>query len=191
MLLLNWIAQRQAKSKYCVKGNNSILYPESEIANAQLDKSKIIIGSNSHVRGQLLVFNHGGKIEIGDWCFVGRNSYIWSAINIKIGNRVLISHNCTVLDNDTHPINPVDRHLHFSKIVTGGHPKDINLLEEEVIIEDDVLIGTGCIILKGVRIGRGAIIGAGSIVTQNVKSFTIVAGNPAKKIRDIYPEDNE
>ena len=44
------------------------------------------------------------------------------------------------------------------------------------------------IILKGVLVGEGAVIGAGSVVTKDVSSWTIVAGNPARVIREI-PED--
>ena len=53
-----------------------------------------------------------------------------------------------------------------------------------VIIEDDVLIGANAVVLEGIRIGRGAIIGAGSIVTKDVPSNAVVAGNPARYIRD-------
>lgn len=54
-------------------------------------------------------------------------------------------------------------------------------------IEDDVWIGHYAIILPKCKyIGRGAIIGAGSVVTDDVERYTIVAGNPARKIRDRF-----
>lgn len=53
-----------------------------------------------------------------------------------------------------------------------------------VNIDDDVWIGSRVIILPGVRIGRGSIIGAGSVVTKDVSPFTIVAGNPARYIKN-------
>ena len=58
-----------------------------------------------------------------------------------------------------------------------------------IIIEDDVWIGANAIILSGVTIGEGAIIGAGSVVTKNVEPYTIFAGNPAKKIKMRFTED--
>ncbi len=53
-----------------------------------------------------------------------------------------------------------------------------------VIIEDDVLIGANAVILEGVHIGKGAVVAAGSIVTKNVAAGSVVAGSPAKVIKD-------
>ena len=52
-------------------------------------------------------------------------------------------------------------------------------------IEDDCWIGAGVIILQGVTIGKGAVVGAGSIVTKDVEPYSVVVGNPARKIRNI------
>jgi virginiamycin A acetyltransferase len=61
------------------------------------------------------------------------------------------------------------------------------LSDMPLVIEDDVWIGHNAIILPGCKhIGRGAIVGAGSVVTRNVASYTIVAGNPARKLRDRF-----
>ena len=53
------------------------------------------------------------------------------------------------------------------------------------VIEDNVWIGINSTILPGVRIGYGAIVGAGSVVTKDVPAMTIVAGNPARIIKEI------
>ena len=57
------------------------------------------------------------------------------------------------------------------------------------IVEDDVWIGGGAIVMCGVRIGRGAVIAAGAVVTRDVQPYTIVAGVPAKKIRDRFENE--
>jgi acetyltransferase-like isoleucine patch superfamily enzyme len=54
-----------------------------------------------------------------------------------------------------------------------------------IIVEDHAFIGTGAIILSGVRVGTGAIIGAGSVVTKSVPPLTVVAGCPARFIKNI------
>jgi acetyltransferase-like isoleucine patch superfamily enzyme len=166
-------------------GKNSVIHEEAEIANYLNDKSKITIGEHSHIRGQLLLFAHGGNIRIGDYCYIGKNSYIWSAKNITIGNRVLISHNCNIFDSDTHPIDAKKRHEHCKQIITTGHPRICDLNEDPVIIEDDAWIGANSIILKGLTLGKGAVVGAGSVVTADVPPFTLVAGNPARLVKKI------
>ena len=54
-----------------------------------------------------------------------------------------------------------------------------------VIVEDDVLIGANAVVLEGVRIGKGAVVAAGAIVTKDVPPNTVVAGTPARVIKDI------
>lgn len=56
---------------------------------------------------------------------------------------------------------------------------------EPVVVEDDVMIGANAVVLEGVRIGAGAVVAAGAIVVNNVAPYTVVAGVPAKKIKDI------
>jgi len=53
-----------------------------------------------------------------------------------------------------------------------------------VCIGDDVWIGARAVILPGVNIGRGAVIGAGAVVTRNVAANSVVAGVPARLLRD-------
>jgi maltose O-acetyltransferase len=61
--------------------------------------------------------------------------------------------------------------------------------EKPVVIGNDVWIGAGVIILSGVTIGECSVIGAGAVVTKNVEPFTIVAGVPARKIKDVKIEE--
>lgn len=151
----------------------------------------ISVGEHTYVRGELLTFGHGGKISIGDYCYIGEGARIWSSVSVRIGDRVLISHNVNIFDSDTHPIDDfMGRHKQYKDIITTGHPKTIDLGENPVVIEDDVLIACQSIVLKGVTIGRGAVVGAGSVVTRDVAPFTLVAGNPAKFIRAITPPEN-
>jgi acetyltransferase-like isoleucine patch superfamily enzyme len=54
-----------------------------------------------------------------------------------------------------------------------------------ITIEDDVWIGSGAVICDGVHIGEGAVVGAGAVVTEHVPAHTVVAGVPARVIREI------
>jgi acetyltransferase-like isoleucine patch superfamily enzyme len=162
------------------------LLPGSKILNILGIKDAIEIGENTLVIGEILTFGHGGKIQIGKHCYIGENSRIWSAEKIKIGDRVLISHNVNIHDNDGHPIDPHQRHEQFLAIASGGHPRqDIGIKSSPIEIEDDVWLCFNSTILKGVTIGKGSIVGASSVVTKDVPPGTIVAGNPARIIRKI------
>jgi len=159
------------------------------LANNHHQPDSITVGVGTHIRGQLLTFGHGGRITMGAYCYVGDNSKLWSGVNLNIGDRVLIGHNSSIFDCDTHPLNAGDRHEQYLQIITKGHPAEIDLREEPVTIDDDVWIGCNVVVLKGVTIGRGAVIGAGSIVTHSVPPYALVAGNPARVIRELSPDE--
>lgn len=182
MMLANLRAFKQKRGMVC--GPGVVIHPEAKIANMRVPKC-LRIGASTHVRGELLIFAHGGEITIGKYCYIGEHSKLWAARHIQIGDRVLIAHNVTILDNLTHPISASARHNHYRSIIEEGHPKSIDLDEQPVEIGDDVWIGCMSVILRGVIIGQGAIIGAGSVVTTSIPPWTVSAGNPARVIREL------
>jgi acetyltransferase-like isoleucine patch superfamily enzyme len=137
----------------------------------------------------LLVFAHGGRITIGEWCYVGEGTRIWSAGSIVLGDRVLVSHSVNIFDNLTHPIKAAERHAQTKLIMTRGHPSELALGEKPVDIHDDAWIGAGAFVLRSVTVGRGAIVAAGAVVTKDVPPFSIAAGNPAVVIRELSPDE--
>ncbi len=93
----------------------------------------------------------------------------------------------SVLEN--HPIEALTTHPALYERKFGVVQHDL-ARERPLIIEDDVWIGHDVVIVPGCKfIGRGAIIGAGSVVTKDVAPYTVVAGNPARKLRDRYQAD--
>lgn len=60
-----------------------------------------------------------------------------------------------------------------------------------VVLEDDVLIGANAVVVEGVRIGKGAVVGAGSIVLKDVPAGAVVAGNPARIIKEEKTEETK
>jgi acetyltransferase-like isoleucine patch superfamily enzyme len=170
------------------KHPKAVLHDTCRIQNLLKNPQAIQIGAYSHIRGELLTYAHGGKITIGDYCFVGENTHIWSAKEIKIGHRTLIAHDVNIFDSINHPLDPIDRHEQFKAIITKGHPQEIFLEEEPVIIEEDVQIGARAIIHRGVRIGQGSLIGAGAVVTQSFPPFSIISGNPARVFSQVPKE---
>ncbi len=164
------------------------LSSECTVRPHSLQRPSIRIGKSTIVNGELLTFAHGGQITIGSFCFVGRNTFIWSASRIAIGDRVLISHGVNIFDNLTHPLSAADRYQQFMSLLTVGHPKQLDLDEKDIVVEDDALICAGAFILRGVTIGRGAVVGAAAVVTKDVPAWTVVAGNPARVIRTLVQE---
>jgi len=167
--------------------SKALFYSESEVENQQNNPAKIIVGSNTHVRGRLLIFGYGGKICIGKDSYIGKHSNIWSAEYVCIGDNVLISHNVNIIDTNSHEMNYQERAIAFCELIKHGPPlkNTFNVPASRIIIEDNVWISFNVIILKGVKIGKGAIIAAGSVVTKDVQSFTLVAGNPAIFIKKL------
>lgn len=190
-MIFEYYVKKMLGRATCVLGVGSRLGWSASIYNGSADSNTISVGSNSIIKCELLVFPHGGRIAIGDWCYVGEGTRIWSAESIEIGNRVMLSHNVNILDSLTHPLSAKLRHHHLRHILTVGHPKSIDLGERAIRICDDAWIAAGATVLRGVTVGRGAIIGAGAVVTKDVEPWTVVGGNPARVLRHLHPEDVE
>ena len=181
------------KQRYASFLNNATMHssvkilPNASVTNLSQSKNLIIIGKDSVIRGELIIFAHSGKISVGEGCYVGDGSRIWSSESVNIGNRVLISHNVNIHDTDSHSINTELRSQHFYTIMSTGHPKEniFDIKASPVVIDDDVWIGFNSTILKGVKIGKGSVIAACSVVTKDVPPNVIVAGNPAKIVKSI------
>jgi len=116
-----------------------------------------------------------GKIELGDDVGIS-STVIVSQNRVSIGNRVQIGVNCTIVDTDFHPVDPVARARG-----DGGRSAPI-------ILEDDVWLGMNVIVLKGVRIGRGSVVAAGSVVIRDLPCGVLAGGNPARGLRPLAPE---
>lgn len=173
----------------CTLDKTARLYPGARLHNARGLDGKISIGAHSIIRGELTVFGDRAELAIGSWCYVGDGAKIWSVKRITIGNRVLVSHNVSIFDSQTHPLNPYNRHKQFRDILTTGHPGTLDLGQEDVVIDDDVWVGCNSVVLRGVHLNEGCVIGAGSVVTKSIPAFALAAGNPARIIRMLSDEE--
>jgi len=165
--------------------------PEVRVTKASGPKQYIVLGNGSVVAGSFVIESDSGSIKIGDRSFIGGGSFI-SINRIEIGNDVMFSWGCTVMDNDAHSLNWQNRVNDVSDWKRGldeniiGKYKDWSSVESApIIVQDKCWIGFNAIILKGVTIGEGAIVAAGSVVTKDVAPYTLVAGNPARYIKDL------
>ena len=123
----------------------------------------------------------------GERSMVNAPIYINLAENIHIGNNVIIMPYFKCMSAGNVTIEDDVRIAMNVSIITNNHDfyeRDV-LTVKDVHIGKNAWIGAGLTILPGVTIGENAIVGAGSIVTKDVKANTVVAGNPAKFIKEI------
>jgi acetyltransferase-like isoleucine patch superfamily enzyme len=167
-----------------VSKTDAIFHPEARVENLGGDKSKIVVGKGTHVRGTLLVFNYGGKITIGENGYIGEGTRIWSGDSVTIEDNVLISHDVNIVDTNSHELASVERNERYHDLIQNGHWETRgNVLTAPILIKKHAWISFSSIILKGVTIGEGAIVAAGSVVTKDVPDFAVVGGNPAQILR--------
>ncbi|MBK8005211.1 MAG: hypothetical protein IPK12_15105 [Gemmatimonadetes bacterium] len=112
---------------------------------------------------------------IGDRTSINYQTIISVARRVTIGNDVMIAGNTQIFDNPSHPVSPARRLAHDSIALDDAR---------EVTIGDNVWIGSNALILRA-SVGANSIVAAGSVVTKDVPANTLVAGNPARVIRDI------
>ena len=120
---------------------------------------------------RLCGFNIGDEVYIADDLIIVEE--LTDRGNLTIGNRVSIAPRVTLVTS-SHPNS--SRIRPFAPVSQGP-----------IVIEDDAWLGAGCIILPGVRIGRGAVVGANSVVAQDILPLHVVAGQPARTVRELTP----
>lgn len=115
---------------------------------------------------------HSG-ITIGENSLIGEYNVLRGQGGITIGDRVYTS--------------PMVQMLAVNHIFDDPSRPfvDQGITAEGIVVEDDVWIGSGAVVTDDVRIGRGSVVAAGAVVTKDVPPHTVVAGVPARMIREI------
>lgn len=136
-------------------------------------KYSVILSRSTNVRiGPGTEINDSSHFYLGDNSYINGGSFTTGPNStITIGSNCLISYN-VFMRTITH--NYIDKEVLINK---QGHS------ESSIIVEDDVWIGNGAMISGGVTLRRGCVVGMGSVVTKDVPEYAVVAGCPAKIIK--------
>jgi len=131
-----------------------------------------------------------GRVTLGDFALVHGARIICDS-EIAIGDHALISWNVVLMDTYRVPVNPRERRAEL-ELVPQRQPRlaGADVPARPIRIERNVWIGFDACVLPGVTIGEGSVVGAKSVVTENVPPFTVVAGNPARIIRQLASQEN-
>lgn len=131
-------------------------------------KAYMAFGKRVAVFGDFTVINPR-KVSIGNNCAINHDVFILGSSGIEIGDNVVLSARCMIIDAGLDTSNFANTH-------------ERKYIDAPVAIGSGVWVGAGAIILPGVTIGEKSIVGAGSVVTRDVPPRSIVAGNPARVI---------
>lgn len=146
------------------------------------------VGDQSRLETRVTFERPGAELVVGSRSFVGLG-YVSCAVNVVIGDDVMVAWNTAIFDHASHAV----RFSHRARDVQmwlEGHKDWTHVDMSPVRIKDKSWVGYGCVVLPGVTIGEGAIVGAGSVVTKDVPPWTVVAGNPAKVIRELSDDEH-
>ncbi len=120
-----------------------------------------------------LTTSPGGRLTIGAGVFVNQGVTIHAAAGIAIGDDVMIGDLVAVYDTNFHEVDPA------AGVVT-----------KPVEIGRNVWIGRGAVVLPGVTIGEHSVVAAGAVVSADVPPRSVVAGNPARVVREVDAPDD-
>jgi acetyltransferase-like isoleucine patch superfamily enzyme len=133
---------------------------------------RIVLGRWVHVGDGTKLRAHDGTLRIGDKVVFGSDTRVNCQLDIEIGATTLVADWVYIADFD-HRFEDLDRPI-----------KDQGIAKAPVRIGPDVWLGTKCTVTRGVSIGRGSVVAAHAVVTRDVPPYQVVAGVPARVLRD-------
>lgn len=144
----------------------------AKIRRARLDVlpfNRFDIGRKSVIEDFSVINNGVGDVFIGDNTLIGLSNVIIGPVSI--GNNVILAQHI-VLSGLNHEYRDINVPIVDQKVTVAP-----------IVIEDDCWIAANSVITSGVTIGKHSVVAGGSVVTKNVPPYSVVAGNPAKVIR--------
>ena len=146
-------------------------------------RGDIVIGDDVVLDGCIGIhfasrYSEAPSLTIGDRTGIGHNCILTIGKSITIGRDCRIASDVLIFDSSGHPADPEAR-----LAGRAAPPEEVR----PVVIHDNVWIGIRSIISPGVTIGEGSVVSAASVVLADVPPYTVVAGNPARRIAALTP----
>jgi len=146
-------------------------------------KGDLVVGDHVRISGKLSInfaarFARRPRLEIGHHTDIAHDCRLVVGKEVKIGAHVEIAGAVTIRDSGGHPADPARR-------AAGAPPDEADV--KPIVVHDNVWIGSHVLILPGSDIGEGSIVSAHSVVSGVVAPYTVVAGNPARRIGTLTP----
>jgi galactoside O-acetyltransferase len=180
----------EKSKKYVDIGNSTILLDAFHVEIRAGKRKRVLIGNDCMIGCNIVFETEQGTIKIGDRVFISNGTSFHCINSITIGNDVMFSWGCTIIDNNSHSLISQERmddvnnwRKGIEEGQIGKYKNWTTVKNAPIVIKDKAWIGFNCIIMKGVTIGEGAIIAAGSVVTKDVPDYAIAGGNPATIIK--------
>jgi len=136
--------------------------------------NKFHLGNDSTIEDFSTINNGVGDIYIGDRTRIGLGCTLIGPV--KIGNDVRLAQNI-VMSGLNHNYEDISLPISQQGVTTAP-----------IVIEDESWIGSNSVVLPGVTIGKHCVVAAGSIVIKDVPPWSVVAGNPARIMKQYNPE---
>ena len=175
--------RRLEAGELCIKYNS---LPEAHPDRVSLLKEIFPQADSSLlIRGPVYV-DYGTFTKLGKNCYANYYLVILDVCPVTIGDNCFFGPNVSIV-TALHALIASEREFYFNK--EKNHTTDREY-GKPITIGNDCWFGSNVTILPGVTIEDNVVVGAGSVVTKNLKSGAIYVGNPAKKLRDITPEDS-
>lgn len=172
---------------FITKGNGcKIDAMQVHIADKSSKVVNIQMGDNCCIMGTIIIYRATAKVILGNNVYIGPGTLLECTESIEIGNDVLVSGNCNIIDTNSHSLHSAERVNDTADWQKGLVYKDWSVVDcAGVCIKSNCWIGLKAIVLKGVTLEQGTIVGAGSVVTRNSEKFSLIAGNPARFIKQV------
>ena len=141
------------------------------------ERYRLLLGKSSLIESLCVVCTWHGDVILENHASIGIGSIVMGPV--LLGEGSACSQNCFI-SGQSHHYQDVAKNFLRQGVQT-----------ERVVIGKNVWIGANSVILPGIKIGDYSVIGAGSTVVENVPAYSVVAGNPAKIIRQYDPETKQ